>query len=151
MHTIYNIENDNRIFENIFNGENNTDDSFNMWLTLFDNNKKENNQLNHSLPYIELSFNKMIFLSKIKFYNYNQINQLDKCLKTVDIFLDNKFFAKINLRQGLGIIPNENIIHKKIENPDDEKRNNIKNDYSQDITFPLNNKSFQNIYYLKEK
>ena len=151
LHTIYNIENDNRIFENIFNGENNTDDSFNMWLTLFDKNKKENNQLNRSLPYIELSFNKIIYLSKIKFYNYNQINQLDKCLKTVDIFLDNNFFAKINLRQGLGIIPNENIIHKKIENPDDENGNNIKNDYSQDITFPLNNKYFEKIYENQNK
>ena len=31
LHTIYNNENDSRIFENIFNGENNTEDSFNMW------------------------------------------------------------------------------------------------------------------------
>ena len=30
LHTVYNNENDNRIFENIFNGENNTDDSFNI-------------------------------------------------------------------------------------------------------------------------
>jgi len=150
LHTIYNLENDNRIFENIFNGENNTDDSFNMWLTLF-NKQKENNQLNFSLPYIELSFNKMIYLSKIKFYNYNQLNQLDKCLKTVDIFLDNNFFAKIHLRQGLGIIQNENIIHKKVDNPDDENENNMKNDYSQDITFPLNNKYFENIYESRNK
>ena len=94
LHTIYNDENDNRIFENIFNGENNTDDSFNMWLTLFNSKKKEK-----SLPYIELSFNEIIYLSKIKFFNYNKINQLDKCLKTVDLFFDNKFYGQIYLRQ----------------------------------------------------
>ena len=145
LHTIYNDQEDNRIFENIFNGENNTDDPFNMWLTLFDNkninnkNDTKEGELNISLPYIELSFKKIISLSKIKFYNFNQTNQLDKCLKTVDIFLDNKFFAKIHLRQGLGFIINENIIHNKNEN-------NTKNDYGQDITFPLNNKYFENIY-----
>ena len=69
LHTIYNNENDSRIFENIFNGENNTEDSFNMWLTVFDNNNKDDkNEINLSSPYIELSFKKMIYLSKIKFF-----------------------------------------------------------------------------------
>ena len=153
LHTVYNDENDNRIFENIFNGENNTDDSFNMWLTLFDSNKN-NNEKNTVLPYIELSFKEMIYLSKIKFYNYNHINQLDKCLKTVDIFLDNKFFAKIHLRQGLGIVPNDNIIHKKHEineRSNDKMDYSVINDYGQDITFPLNNKYYERLYTNKNK
>ena len=141
LHTIFNDPNDNRIFENIFNGENNTDDSFNMWLTLFDykNNEK-------TLPYIELSFNDIIYLSKIKFFNYNQINQLDKCLKTIDIYLDNKFYGKINLRQGLGISINENIIQKENNKINNNDNNNINNDYSQDIFFPLNNDYYEKIY-----
>ena len=142
LHTIYNDENDNRIFENIFNGENNTDDSFNMWLTLFNSKKKEK-----SLPYIELSFNEIIYLSKIKFFNYNKINQLDKCLKTVDLFFDNKFYGQIYLRQGLGFSFNDNIIQKE----NNDKNNHIINNYSQDIVFPLNNEYFENIYRNKNK
>ena len=147
LHTIFNDPNDNRIFENIFNGENNTDDSFNMWVTLFDYKKNQK-----SLPYIELSFNKVIYLSKIKIFNYNQINQLDKCLKTVDIYLDNKFYGKINLRQGLGISINEHILQKEntkinINDADDS----IKHDYSQDIIFPLNNEYYEKIYKNKTK
>ena len=148
LHTVYNNENDNRIFENIFNGENNTDDSFNMWVTLFDKNKNENHLV---LPYIEISFKEIIYLSKIKFYNYNQINQLDKCLKTVDVYLDNKFFTKINLRQGLGIVPNIKNIHKKEENIGENISNAINNDYSQDITFPLNNEYYEKIDNDKNK
>ena len=139
LHTVYNDPNDNRIFENIFNGENNSDDSFNMWLTSYDNiNKEEKN-----LPYIEMSFNKIIYLSKIKFYNYNHLNQLDKCLKTVDIFLDNKFYDKITLRQGLGTSITDNIINKEYNDNKNIKDKN--NDYSQDITFPINNEYYENI------
>ena len=147
LHTVYNDPNDNRIFENIFNGENNSDDSFNMWLTSYDNEHKSEK----TLPYIELSFNKMIYLSKIKFYNYNHINQLDKCLKTVDIFFDNKYYDKITLRQGLGTSINNYLISK--ENLDNKEINNknIKNDYSQDITFPLVNEYYENINMNRNK
>ena len=78
LHTIYNNENDNRIFENIFNGENKVDDSYNMWITLFDINK--------DFPYIELSFNKYIYVSKIKIFNYNKQNELDMCKNNLNIF-----------------------------------------------------------------
>ena len=110
-----------------------------MWLTSYDNiNKEEKN-----LPYIEMSFNKIIYLSKIKFYNYNHLNQLDKCLKTVDIFLDNKFYDKITLRQGLGTSITDNIINKEYNDNKNIKDKN--NDYSQDITFPINNEYYENI------
>jgi hypothetical protein len=104
LHTIYNNENDARILKNIFKGENNTNDSYNRWSTLFNPNKSIKD-----LPYIELSFNETIFLSKIRFHNFNKINQLDICLKTIDIFLDNKFYKRIYLRQGIGytIIKND--------------------------------------------
>ena len=137
LHIIYNNENDTRILKNIFNGENNTNDSYNMWSTLFNPNKSIKD-----LPYIELSFNETIFLSKIRFHNFNKINQLDKCLKNVDIFLDNKFYKRIYLKQGIGYTI-------------------IKNDFSQDICFPLNNDYFnennknrnkyENVVYDKEK
>ena len=147
LHTVYNDPNDNRIFENIFNGENNSDDSFNMWLTSYDNEHKSEK----TLPYIELSFNKIIYLSKIKFYNYNHINQLDKCLKTVDIFFDNKYYDKITLRQGLGTSINNYLISK--DNFDNKEINNknIKNDYSEDITFPLVNEYYENINMNRNK
>ena len=144
LHTIYKDVNENRIFENIFNGENNTDDSYNMWLTLLDPNKSIKD-----LPYIELSFNETISLSKIRFHNYNKINQLDKCLKTADIFLDNKFFGKIFLRQGLGYAVGETTTKKNSKNDNDDD-NIIKNDFSQDITFPLNNDFYKNIYKDKD-
>ena len=108
-----------------------------MWSTLIIPNK-----CIKDLPYIELSFNETIFLSKIRFHNFNKINQLDKCLKTVDIFLDYKFYKRIYLRQGIGYTI-------------------IKNDFSQDKCFPLNNDYFnennknrnkyENVVYDKEK
>ena len=146
LHTIYNDPNDNRIFENIFNGENNSDDSFNMWLTSYDNQSTLK-----ALPYIELSFNKIIYLSKIKFYNYNHINQLDKCLKTVDLFFDNKFYGKITLRQGLGTSINDYIIKNNNINDKDKNEKSTNNDFSQDITFPLNNEYYDNINKNKNK
>ena len=140
LHTIYNNENDNRIFENIFNGENNIDDSYNMWVTLFDLSKKE-------YPYIELTFNKYIYLSKMKFFNYNKKNELDICLKTVDIILDDKYYNTIHLRQGIGDIINENIIQKENSNINNNTDNNNKDNknYCQEILFPINNDYYENI------
>ena len=143
LHTIYNNENDNRIFENIFNGENNVDDSYNMWITLFDINK--------DFPYIELSFNKYIYVSKIKIFNYNKQNELDICVKTIEIFLDNKYYNTIYLRQGIGDISNDNIIQKENTNTynykqiNDDKNNKDNKNYCQEIYFPINNYYYEKI------
>jgi hypothetical protein len=133
LHTIYNIENDNRIFENIFNGENNVDDSYNMWVTLFDTSKE--------FPYIELSFNAFIYLSKIRIFNYNKKNELDICVRTIEIFLDNKYYNTIYLHQGIGYISNENIIQKDnlIIN------NNETKNFSQEFYLPINNNYYNHI------
>ena len=144
LHTIYNNENDNRIFENIFNGENNVDDSYNMWVTLFNSNK--------DLPYVELSFNNYIYLSKIKFFNYNKKNELDICVKTIKIFLDNKYYNTIQLWQGIGDIANDNIIQK--DNSNNYNYNNEKNkdnqNFSQDIYFPIKYDLYKNEKIEKE-
>jgi len=152
VHTVYNNENDNRIFENIFNGENNVDDSYNMWVTVFDLSNKK-------FPYIELSFKKYIYLSKIKLFNYNKKNELDICLKTIDIYLDNKYYNTIYLRQGIGDIINENIIQKENaninlnsednNNINDKQTSNNKNrdnrNYCQEIYFPIKNDYYEKI------
>ena len=143
LRTVYNNENDSRIFENIFNGENNTDDSYNMWVTLFDPSNKD-------LPYIELTFNKYIYLSKILFFNYNKKNELDICVKTVDIILDDKYYNTIYLRQGLGDVINENIIQKENSNINNYEQNEINSEskhkerknYCQEIYFPINKNNF---------
>jgi hypothetical protein len=142
LHTIYNLENENRIFENVFNGENNTDDSYNMWVTSLTEVKNDGDEKN-SFPYIELSFKDFIYLSKIKCFNYNKKNELDICVKTIDIFLDNKYYKTIYLRKGIGDTINENIIQKeeKITSPKNINNNEKKElySYSQDITFPIKN------------
>ena len=146
LHTIYNND-DGRIFENIFNGENNVDDSYNMWVTLFDSSNKD-------LPYIELTFNKYIFLSKIIFFNYNKKNELDICLKTVDIIFDDKYYNTIYLRQGIGDITNENIIQKENSNINNYEQkqvndyNNNKNNknYCQEVYFPIKNNYYGKSY-----
>ena len=43
-------------------------------------------------------------------FNYNKQNELDICVKTIEIFLDNKYYNTIYLRQGIGDISNDNII-----------------------------------------
>ena len=136
LHTIYNNDNDNRIFENIFNGENNVDDSYNMWVTLLNNSNKE-------YPYIELSFNDYIYLSKIKFFNYNKKNELDICAKTIDIFIDNKYYNTIHLRQGIGEMINENIIQKENSNTNNNEQTNKESNkkdnknFCEEIFFPI--------------
>ena len=95
LRTIYNDDSDNRIFENLFNGVNNTNDSDNMWVTRI---KKNDN------PYFELFFEEKIKLSKIVIYNYNQKNHLEIGTKEIDIYIDNFFYNKFNLIQGTGEI-----------------------------------------------
>ena len=130
LKTIYNDNEEVRIFENVFNNYNNTNDIDNMWVTKF----------NKISPYtfIEIYFEEKIKISKIKFFNYNQKDKLDICVKTLDIYLDDKFYSKINLRQGLGDYGYDYL---------DNNNNNINNsflfdnkifyDFGQIIEFPL--------------
>ena len=63
LNTVYNDNYDDRIFENTFNGVNNTTNQSHMWLTcLLDGNIT-------SKPYIEITFGDDINLNCIKFYN----------------------------------------------------------------------------------
>ena len=77
LRTVYENENDFRIFENLFNGENNTIDENNMWLTL----------ISHE-PYIEICFEDYINLSKIEIWNYNEPNSLDNGVREIEIIFD---------------------------------------------------------------
>ena len=114
LRTEYNDDSDNRIFENVFNGINNTNEADNMWVTKF--KKKENP------PYLELIFEKKIKLSKIIIYNYNQKDKLEIGTKIIDLYLDNYFYKTIYLVQGTGEIANIN------------NDNNL-NDFGQEIYF----------------
>ena len=112
LRTIYKDDSDNRIFENVFNGINNTNDIDNMWVTKVYKNK--------SPPYLELYFEEKIKLSKIIIYNYNEKNKLEICTKTIEIYLDDYYYKTINLIQGIGEIANV------------DKESNL-NDFGQEI------------------
>ena len=77
LRTVYENEDDFRIFENLFNGENNTTDENNMWLTL----------ISHE-PYIEICFDDYINLSKIEIWNFNEPMSLDNGVKEIEIIFD---------------------------------------------------------------
>ena len=96
LRTVYNDDSDNRIFENVFNGINNTNDMDNMWVTRF---KKNDNT-----PYLELNFEEKVKLSKMIIYNYNQKDKLEIGTKVIDIYFDNYYYKTINLIQGTGDI-----------------------------------------------
>ena len=143
LKTIYKDEKENRIFENVFNGINNTNDEDNMWVTKF---KKT-----EPYTFIELCFENKIKLSKIKIYNYNQKNQLNLCTKSIDIFLDNEFYKTILLKQDFGeiaydFLENKNISENETSNFDFGqeflfKNNNFTNELNENITMQ-NNKTF---------
>ena len=114
LRTIYDDENDDRIFENVFNGINNTDDETNMWLTSL---KNEENP-----PFIELFFREVVFINRIKIYNFNKKGELEKCAKCINIYLDDEYYDTFYLYQGIGECCLEN--------------NDFK-DFGQDITFPI--------------
>ena len=67
---IYSNENENRIFEYLFNDENNTINENFMWLTLI-----------KLKPYIEICFKQKKSLSKIEIWNYNDPLGLNKGAK----------------------------------------------------------------------
>jgi len=138
LHTIYNDEKEKRIFENVFNGDNNTNDINYMWVTKLNNT----NIPFFTNPYIELSFYDKICLSKIKIYNYNDGNNLDICAREIKIFFDNKFYGKVFLRQGIGETIFSSIKTKKNTDGND--------DFSQEITFPLTNFELEEKYITKK-
>ena len=156
LYTIYNDEREKRIFENLFNGDNNTNDINSMWATRL-NNK---NIPFFSNPYIEFSFYEKICLSKIRIYNYNDKNNLDICAREIKFFFDNKYYGISILRQGIG----ETIFGSIKNNKKISDINNEKEDYSQEITFPfthiklnkeniikkLKKKKFSNILFKQE-
>ena len=142
LYTIYNDEKEKRIFENIFNGDNNTNDMNSMWVTKLMQNDKKNNSL-ISYSYIELSFYDKICLSKIKIYNYNDKSNLDICARELKIFFDSKYYGTIVLRQGVG-----EKIFGSIGKDTSESKNN--EDYSQEITFPLKNIELDDEYIYKQ-
>ena len=129
LRTLYNDEKENRIFENVFNKINNTNDPDNMWCTKF----KKHSQL----PYIELYFEEKIRLSKIKIYNYNEREKLNIGVKTIELYLDDEFYNTIYLKMGVGEIAFDFINNLSASQMDDSEENeNL--DFGQDITFPIN-------------
>ena len=117
VNTYYNDINDQRIFENVFNGITNTIDDSQMWLTVI--------KPNEPLPYFELFFDEPVNISAIRIYNYNSPLDLDKCAKQIDLYFDDHLpvcplsISSIILHKGTGD-PNVN--------------------YYQDITFPIKTK-----------
>ena len=79
LRTVFRNESDFRIFENLFNDENNTIDENNMWLTL----------ISHD-PHIEICFDDYINLSKIEIWNFNEPMSLDNGVKEIEIIFDDR-------------------------------------------------------------
>ena len=138
LRTIYDDEKDNRIFENIFNNSNNTDDPEDMWVTKL---KKADPK-----TYIDIYFKEKMKISKIKFYNYNEKINLHIGAKTIELYLDDNYYGTIYLKQGIGEIAHDSIKMPKIENYKDidyndseDGINSFKEDFGQTITFPIKN------------
>ena len=134
LRTIYNDEKENRIFENVFNKINNTNDIDNMWVTIL----KKNNPL----PFIELYFKEKIRISKIKIYNYNEKGKLDIGAKTIELYLDDEYYNTIYLRQGSGEIAIDYIkVKNKLINYEENEipleLDDNSEDFGQEITFPI--------------
>ena len=94
LRTLYYNENEYRIFENVFNGINNTINENLMWLTLINPN-----------PFIEICFKNEMSLSRIEIWNFNEPLGLDKGAKDIEIIFDDNGNKKYNiiLWKGLGI------------------------------------------------
>ena len=98
--SVYNILDDKRRFENIFDQIYNTLDENDMWVTIF---------TQYELPRIEIAFENEQTLSYIDIYNYNFPLNLDKCAKLIQIdfscnsnTIDRTY--QVLLFKGLGII-----------------------------------------------
>ena len=94
LKTIYYDENEDRIFENLFNGINNTTNENLMWLTLL-----------NPRPIIEICFKEEMTLNRIEIWNFNEPMSLDKGAKNIEIIFDDNENRKYNiiLWKGLGI------------------------------------------------
>ena len=134
LRTLYKDENEQRIFENVFNKINNTNDSENMWVTRL---KK-----NYDFPFVELYFKEKLRVSKIKIYNYNEKDKLNICAKTIELYLDEEYYNTINLKQGTG-----EIAFDFVKKENNKNKNNIyemeeseiidNEDFGQEIFFPI--------------
>lgn len=97
LRTTMNLENDYRIFENVFNGVNNTVDENDMWLTIKGN----------KASYIELYFREIISMKHIDIWNYNSPFSLDKGVKKIRVVFDddrsNKSYDFL-IRKGVGCV-----------------------------------------------
>ena len=134
LRTLYNDEKEQRIFENVFNKINNTNDSENMWVTRI---KK-----NYNFPFVELYFKEKLRVSKIKIYNYNEKDKLNIGAKTIELYLDDEFYNTINLKQGTGEIAYDfiqlgNKINKNELYELDESETVENEDFGQEIFFPI--------------
>ena len=141
LRTIFNDEYDNRIFENVFNEEYNTNDADNMWVTKLKKGKPK--------TFIELVFKEKIKISKIKFYNYNEKNNLHIGAKTIELYLDDNYYGTIYLRPGVGeracsyiktkTNTKDNDVNNVTNDNEDESDNYKDEDFGQIITFPIKN------------
>ena len=144
LYTIYNDDKEKRFFENIFNGDNNTNDINNMWATKLIKNYNHN-KTSFSYSYIELSFYDKICLSKIKIYNYNDKNNLDIGAREIKLYFDNKYYDTIILRQGIGERIFDSLTNKN-KNTDNNFELDENEDFSQVINFPINKNDMDKEY-----
>ena len=143
LKTILDDDAENRIFENIFNNFNNTNEPENMWVTKL---KKT-----PPLSFIEIYFQDRIRLSRIKIFNYNERNKLEIGVKTIDLYLDDEFYETIFIRQGIGEATNDFITLNNGNNSSIEDFEKDKNyDFGQNITFPIITKNY-NFNYMRLK
>ena len=82
VNTIMNNCGDPRIFENVFNLINETNDDNHMWLTVYNSSAP---------PYIEISYEEKITISYVKIWNYNKSIDLCRGVKMIDLIFDEDY------------------------------------------------------------
>ena len=137
LKTIYSNENEYRIFENLFNGENNAINENFMWLTLI-----------IPKPFIEIYFKEKMTLSKIVIWNYNDPLGLDRGAKDIEIIFDEDQRNNHNkmLWKGLGI--DYYYYYQKIEFDNLENKSNIDYLKLKNININNNKKNYLLVLYL---
>ena len=91
------MQNDVRTIDKLINGMNKTFDDKNMWITPWigaDSNEKENlgNGMKNNTIYI--SFDKLIVISCINFWNYAKTPK--RGVRELEIFFDENLIYKVN-------------------------------------------------------
>ena len=138
LKTVLDDNNENRIFENVFNNYNNTNEPENMWVTKF--------KRTPPMTFIELYFQERIRLSRIKIYNYNEKDNLEIGVKTIDLYLDDQFYKTLFIKKGIGESVNDFITLNNDSNSSNEDFDKYKNyDFGQNITFPIIEEEKNNI------